>query len=60
MDNVYLTEYRIDEKIFAGPRITAETYEGALFKVECLSEKIGIDLEVIGTMVIEVEQNDIN
>ena len=60
MDNVYLTEYKIGEKTFAGPRITADTYEGALFKVECLSEKLNIHLEITGTMIIEVAQFDIN
>ena len=60
MDNVYLTEYIIGNEKHAGPRITAETLEGAIFKASSLAEKVHINLKVVGKLVLEVEQFDMN
>ena len=52
MDNVYLTEING----FEGPRIEADTFEQA----EAIGYTIHKDLKVLGKIIMEVEQFELN
>lgn len=58
MDSVYLTE--IVNKGFAGPRIIAESEDIAQKEADKISKESNIELKVIGKLICEFEQFDLN
>ena len=51
----YLTEYRKDSKKYGGPKILAMGWKEARKKAKIDSKEMGVQLEVIGDLVKEID-----
>jgi len=59
-EKIYLTEYDKDGVIYAGPRIKARTIKEAERKARRLSLMVSTDIRVIGRLIYELENFEMN